>query len=97
MIAQEIKESFTCNDIRVAIFFFILLGKSAIEIQSDLITEVEDLAPSSQTTRKWMRTISERHFDISENSGSERPLTAWADAGITAVQQSLPVDRQKMC
>ncbi|GFN91860.1 histone-lysine N-methyltransferase SETMAR-like protein [Plakobranchus ocellatus] len=97
IIAQEIKESFKRYDSRIAIKFSILLGKSATEIQSDLVTALEDHAPSILTTKNWMRTISKGLFDMSDYSRFKRPLTACGDAQVAAVQQYLAEDRGKSC
>ncbi|GFO14673.1 hypothetical protein PoB_004117800 [Plakobranchus ocellatus] len=47
--------------------------------------------PLKQLERE--RNLSEELFDMSDNSRSERPLTASGDAGVAAGQQSLAVDK----
>ncbi|GFN95219.1 histone-lysine N-methyltransferase SETMAR [Plakobranchus ocellatus] len=81
-------------DICIVITFSIL---STTEIQNGLITAFGDHAPSIQTTSKWMRTLSEGCFDMSDDSLSGKPLTACGDAGIAAVQQSIAEDKRKLC
>ena len=80
MNVQEIKKSFSRYDIRIIIKFSILLGKSATDIHTDLLAAIGDRAPSIQTTRKWMRAISEGRIDMDDDSRSGRPMSACGDA-----------------
>ena len=97
MNVQEIKKSFSRYDIRIIIKFSVLLGKSATDIHTDLLAAIGDRAPSIQTTRKWMRAISEGRIDMDDDSRSGRPMSACGDAGVSAVEQSLADDRRKSC
>ena len=68
MNQQEMKESFSRYDIRIVIKFSILLGKSALEIHTDLLTAIGDHAPSIQTIRKWIRSIVEGRMDMNDEN-----------------------------
>ncbi|GFN95705.1 histone-lysine N-methyltransferase SETMAR-like protein [Plakobranchus ocellatus] len=56
----------------------------------------DDVGPSAYEP-KWMRTFSEGRFTMRDGSRFGKSLTACGDAGVAAVQQSLPGDGRNSC
>ena len=73
MNVHEIKKSFSRYDICIITKFSVLLGKSATDIHTELLTAIGDHAPSIQTIRKWMKAISEGRIDMDDDSRSGQP------------------------
>ena len=90
-------QNFSRYDIRVIIKFSVIFGKDASCIHKDLVTVLRKNAPSIQTVRKWVKTVSEGRDDMEDEPRPGRPVTACGDANISTVLVSLSDDRRKTC
>ncbi|GFR93434.1 mariner transposase [Elysia marginata] len=60
------RQNFSRYDIHVIIKLSVILGKDVSCIQQDLVTVLGENAPSIQTVRKWVKSVTEGRDDIED-------------------------------
>ena len=89
-----LQNSFTKEDNRTVIKFFVLLNKSPTEIHEIIQQGLQDWCPSYETIRRWVKSFREGREDTADDHRSGRPITATSASVVEKVSNAIDKDRR---
>ena len=87
-------QSFSKHDKRVMIKFYLLLGKSPLEIHQVMEQALQDFCPSYETVRRWVVAIRAGKEDLDDEARTGRPVTATSPDVEEKVAAAVRQDRR---
>ena len=94
MDALVARGSFSKHDKRVMIKFYLLLGKSPVEIHEVMQQALHGFCPSYETIRRWVVAIREGKQDLDDEARGGRPVSATSPDVEDKVAAAVRQDRR---
>ena len=89
-----LQNSFTKEDNRTVIKFFVLLNKSPTKIHEIMQQGLQDCCPSYETIWRWVKSFREGREDTADDHRSGRPITATSASVVEKVSNAIDKDRR---